>query len=316
MVPYVVRSFVRALQLVRQGRPDYNLSHFIFPDGVVCLALKRLVGLPYVVTAHGSDVPGYNPHRFTRLHRLLQPFWRLVVRNATCIVCPSATVQTLVGEACPAARTVIIPNGIDVHRFNPERPKQARILVVCRMLERKGVQYLLDAVAGLEMSFELHVVGDGPYLPTLRAIARRSGVNVVFHGALANDSDELRELYETSRIFAFVSLMENFPLVLLEAMAAGAAIVTTSGTGCAEVVGEDAILVPVRDAQATRQALTRLMADPALCETLGRNARRRVERLYAWDKVMRQYLSVLASLAEPTLSSKPTWASLGTAWRR
>jgi glycosyltransferase involved in cell wall biosynthesis len=287
MAPYVVLALARSLRLVRNGRHDVNLSHFLLPDGLVCLALERLTGLPYVVTAHGSDVPGYNPHRFTALHRLLRPLWRLVARRAAWIVCPSDTVRRLVLDACPDARTTVIPNGIDPDRFAPDRPKQPRILAVARMLERKGVQYLIQALADLDAPFALHVVGDGPYLPALRDLARRRCVRVVFHGAVANDSPVLRELYETSRIFALPSTMENFPVVLLEAMAAGAAILTTAGTGCAEVVGDGALLVPAGDVDATRQALARLMGDAALCGTLGRTARQRVERLFAWDVVAR-----------------------------
>ena len=82
MAAYVALAFVRSLRLVRNGRHEVNLSRFLLPDGVVCLALKALTGLPYIVTAHGSDVPGYNPHRFTALHRLLRPLWRLVARRA------------------------------------------------------------------------------------------------------------------------------------------------------------------------------------------------------------------------------------------
>jgi glycosyltransferase involved in cell wall biosynthesis len=301
MMPYLARSFLKAWQIVQARRPDFNLSHFLFPDGVTCLLLKKALGLPYVVTAHGSDVPGYNPHRFKLLHRLLKPVWRVVARNAAMIVCPSAVIQELVHAECPSARTTVIPNGIDPGKFVPDRPKKPRILTVARMVERKGVQYLIEALAGLDAPFELHVVGDGPYLPTLRDLAEQRRVDVVFHGALPNTSAELKELYETSRIFAFVSTMENFPLVLLEAMTAGCAIVTTSGTGCAEAVGNAAVLVPTADVEATRQALVQLMEDEALCAALGRNARARVDEQYAWDIVVRQYVEVLESMRAPAM---------------
>jgi glycosyltransferase involved in cell wall biosynthesis len=304
MMPYLARSFLKAWQLVQAKRPDFNLSHFLFPDGVTCLLLKKFLGLPYVVTAHGSDVPGYNPHRFKLLHRLLKPVWRIVARNAAMIVCPSAVIQTLVQAECPSARTTVIPNGIDPAKFVPDRPKKPRILTVARMVERKGVQYLIEALAELDAPFELHVVGDGPYLPTLRELAVQRRVDVVFHGALPNTSQELKDLYETSRIFAFVSTMENFPLVLLEAMTAGCAIVTTSGTGCAEAVGNAALLVPPADVEATRHALIQLMEDKMLCTTLGRNARRRVDERYAWDIVVRQYAEVLEPGQEAVSATK------------
>jgi glycosyltransferase involved in cell wall biosynthesis len=158
------------------------------------------------------------------------------------------------------------------------------------------VQYLIEALAGLPRSFELHVVGDGRYLPPLRALAdARQAARVVFHGALRDDSAELRELYKTSRIFAFTSEAENFPIVLLEAMAAGCAIVTSAGTGCAEVVGDEALLVTAGDVAMTRAALARLMNDPALCTTMGLQARQRVERLFAWESVTRRYVALLDS---------------------
>jgi glycosyltransferase involved in cell wall biosynthesis len=302
MMPYIVRCLFTSLRLIRAKRPDFNLSHFLLPDGIVCLLLKKFTGLPYAITAHGSDVPGYNPHRFRLLHVLLRPAWRVVARNAKVIVCPSVVIQDLVRTECPNARTIVIPNGIDPGRFTPDRPKKPRILAVSRIVERKGVQYLIEALAGLDKPFELHVVGDGPYLPTLRELAAQRQVDVVFHGALSNTSEELKELYETSRIFGFVSTMENFPLVLLEAMTAGCAIVTTSGTGCAEAVGNDAVLVPPADVEATRQALVQLMEDPDLCAALGRNARARVEERYAWDIVVRQYVDVLEPVIRTALT--------------
>lgn len=295
MLPYIMHSVVHALRLVRRQRYDHNLSHFVFPDGLACLAVKWSTGLPYVVIAHGSDVPGYNPHRFKLLHGILRPLWRLIVHNAATIVCPSQAVRDLVRSVSPNAKTVLIPNGIEPERFVPDRPKSDRILVVTRMLQRKGVQHLIEALAGLPGSFELHVAGDGPYLPTLRALAASKQVNVVFHGALPNDSADLRHLYETSRIFAFTSEMENFPMVLLEAMAAGCAIVTSSGNGCAEAVGDEALLVTPGDVPATRSALARLMADPGLCARMGIGARRRVEEHFAWNRIVQRYIALLES---------------------
>ena len=133
--------------------------------------------------------------------------------------------------------TTVIPNGIDedpTASYGGE--KKRRILVVTRMFERKGIQYFLRALQGMKLHHEVHVVGDGPYLPTLRALAEELGVDARFWGWLDRGSAELRNLYDSAEIYVFPSEAENFPLVLLEAMRAGAAIITTKGTGCAEVV--------------------------------------------------------------------------------
>jgi glycosyltransferase involved in cell wall biosynthesis len=215
------------------------------------------------------------------------------VGSAAEIVCPSRSLESLVVQQAPAARVSIIPNGIDPGKLLASRPKQPRrILVVARMLRRKGVRYVLEALQGDPGEYELNVVGDGPEFPALRSLAERLGVKAQFTGWLDNASPELRGLYETSSVFVLASEAENFPVVLLEAMAAGLAIVTTHATGCAEVVGDAALLVPPRDAPALRAALRRLLADDALCSELGRAARARLDACYAWPAVVRRYLEV------------------------
>ncbi len=292
MLTYCVTALFTTLRLMYRERYDVYHPHFIFPDGLVSLALRLLTGCRYVVTAHGSDVPNYNPDRFKLLHKLLTPVWRIAVRGAECIVCPSETLAEKVTAASSRARTAWIPNGFEVGRFRPDRPKQNRILVVSRMFERKGVQYLIEALAGLRLDHEVHIVGDGPYLPTLRELARRSSTEIKFWGWLENDSAELRELYETSQLFVFTSAEENFPIVLLEAMAAGMAIITTSGTGCAEVVGDTGRLVAAKDPEAIRRALLELTGDPKLCRRLGRDARRRIDDNFTWRSVAERHLDL------------------------
>lgn len=293
MASYLACAVPVLAGLVRKKRYDLNHTHFIFPDGILSYLLKMATGLPYVITAHGSDVPGYNPDRFRTQHKLYLPLWKAVVAGAECIVCPSETLDSLIRRHKPDAKTEVIPNGFNVDRLSPRRNKERRVLVVTRMLERKGVQFILEALRGLDHGFEVNIVGEGPYLATLRQLAARLGVEVRFHGWLDNDSAEIRDLFESSSIFVFPSEAENFPIVLLEAMAAGMAIITTSGTGCAEVVGDSAILVTPRDADGIRSALLSLFGDPARCSSLGASARKRVEENFRWSVVADRYSNVL-----------------------
>jgi glycosyltransferase involved in cell wall biosynthesis len=271
---YLAAAMPYALRLARSRRYDVVHAHFILPDGVAALFLRQRLGLPYVITSHGSDVPGYNPHRFRYAHRLLAPMWQEIVAGAERIVCPSERQEALVLRSQPHARTLVIPNGIDgidgigAAAYNDE--KQPRVLVVTRMVERKGVQYFLRALEGGWLQREVHIAGDGPYLPTVKALAEELRLDVRFWGWLEPGSDELLRLYATSQIYVFPSEVENFPLVLLEAMRAGAAIITTKGTGCAEVVGEAALLVEPRNPDAIRAALQRLVGDAECYPSAGR----------------------------------------------
>jgi glycosyltransferase involved in cell wall biosynthesis len=292
---YLAAALPYVLRLARRRQYDVNHTHFILPDGVLSMVLRRVTGLPYVITSHGSDVPGYNPHRFRLAHRALAPVWRAVVERSGGIISPSETLEGLVLEAKPDARTVVIPNGITVGPPRQATTRESKILVVTRMLERKGVQYVLEALAGGMFGHEVEIVGDGPYLPTLERLAEELAVPVRFHGWLDRSSPELKRLYETSQIYVFPSEAENFPIVLLEAMRAGTAIITTAGTGCAEVVGDTALLVPPRDPAAIREALSRLTADPELCRQLGEAARARLEENFTWRAIARRHTAYYAA---------------------
>jgi glycosyltransferase involved in cell wall biosynthesis len=215
MIPYVMIAPWRIIHMARQGNYRFSHVHFIYPDGVVAWLTKRFTGLPYLITAHGSDVPGYNPNRFRLLHVLLKPVWRRITTDADLIICPSAAIESLIKASNPRARTEIIPNGIDLEKFHPQPKVPKRLLVVTRMFERKGVQFLLKALQSMPDEFDVHVVGDGPYLETLKSLAGELGVRAKFYGYMDNDSADLRNLYETASIFVFTYESENFPIVLL-----------------------------------------------------------------------------------------------------
>lgn len=289
MLLYILRALPIVLRLVRERRYEINHTHFIFPDGVLAMVLARTRGLKYIVTAHGSDVPGYNPDRFKLLHRLLKPLWNAVVRNTEAVLCPSEYLKRLLLDSAPEARCQVIPNGINVTRYSPGGVRRKRILVISRMVERKGVQFLLQALAGLEHEHEVCIVGDGPYLRDLRSLAADLGIKVIFTGFIDNETRRFRELLETSSIFVFTSSKENFPMVLLEAMSAGLCIVTSDDTGCQEVVGDAAIKIPSENASAIRAVLVELMQDPARCEALGLAARARAEDFFTDDRIADQY---------------------------
>jgi glycosyltransferase involved in cell wall biosynthesis len=313
MIPYVIVAPWRIIRQCRSQQYVINHVHFIYPDGIVAYVVKRLTGLPYVITAHGSDVPGYNPDRFKLLHRLLLPVWKRVTNDTSLILCPSASIEGLIKASNPKARTRVIPNAIATDKFPPGAKQPRRLLVVTRFFERKGVQYVVRALAQMDGVFDVHIVGEGPYLETVKNLARELHVTAKFWGYLDNDSAQLQELYRSAAIFALTSEAENFPIVLLEAMTAGAAIITTHGTGCQEVVGDAALLVPVRDAPAIAAALSRLVSSPDLVERLGNEARARAVSLFGWDGVIDRYLDVYREFGSAALSCEAPAQRGGTA---
>ncbi len=302
LLAYAVAMLVALLRERPDRAADLAHVHFLLPDGLVAWLMRRLTGMRFVATAHGSDVPGYNPHRFRLAHGLAAPLWRRIVASADRIVCASMGLRDSIVAAAPEAVPVVIPNGLDGTRFRPGGPRRLGILGVTRLFERKGLHHLLDAAAELQEPVPIDIVGAGPERAALEAQAGRLGLPVTFHGWLDNADDALRDLLEETAIFVLPSSAENFPVSLLEAMAAGMAIVTTADTGCAEVVGDAALLVPSGDVPALGAALDRLIGDPALRERLGARARRHFEEAFTWRRVAatheRLYREVLAERAK------------------
>ncbi len=261
-------AYRAGLEMIKETGYDLIHCHFVVPSGIVAAALSRKSAIPFVLTAHGSDIPSYNPDRFRVMHALIRPAWKSILRRASAITTPSAFLGNLL-QSYMEVPVEIIPNS-----FSAEPclgiARRNRVLAVSRLFERKGIQYLIDAFRELQTDWELVVAGDGPYLETLHNRAAGAGVNVTFTGFLK--SDELSELYESAKIFVLPSLRENFPVVLLEAMAAGCAIITTSGSGCEEVVGDAGVIVEPQSADALGHSLRLLIENDGEIERLGRLA--------------------------------------------
>jgi len=284
LISQVLPSYKKAVELIKKKEYDINHTHFIVPSGLVSYLIRRKTGLPYVITAHGSDVAGYNPDRFKLMHSLMGPLWRTIARNSSAITSPSNFVRDLILKKLDIPVDVI-PNGFDL-RAMPDMRKENRILVVSRMFERKGVQHFLKALHGMQTDWEVWIVGDGPYLPALKELAQKLNLQVKFFGQIPYD--QIYQFYMTSKIYVFPSRVENFPVVLLEAMAARCAVITTTAFGCAEVVGDAAIKVEPGSIKPLRHALTTLIDDQQEIEKLTKIGLEQVEK-FAWPIVINKF---------------------------
>ncbi len=172
-------------------------------------------------------------------------------------------------------------------------PGRFVVLAVARFYRRKRMDLLLEAARMLEdriPGFELRIVGDGPEGRRLRGLAPRSAkfLGTVSRRALALE-------YKRSDVFCLPSVQEGFGIVLLEAMAAGCAIVAASASAVPEVVPH-ALLAAPDDAGALAQALHAAWGDPALRQTIAQAGREHVQR-YDAPVVAAQFLEALEGLS-------------------
>jgi glycosyltransferase involved in cell wall biosynthesis len=291
MLSFCLNALPLLYKLTKKNTYSLNHTHFIFPSGIIAYLLRKMTGLPYIITAHGSDVQGYNPHRFRAEHKMLKPLWKRVVHDAKEIVSPSQSLRALINCHYGEKPVTVIPNAVDINAFRPMK-KEKNILMVSRLLERKGFQFAIQALAEIDTDFKATIVGDGPFCNALKQLARDKSVDLRFTGWLDNKSEELHELYEKASIFILPSEIENFSIALVEAMASGAAIITSDSGGCPEVVGDTALLVKPRNVRDIKENLIRLIDDGDLRSELGRKARKRVENNFTWQSVAKKYEKV------------------------
>jgi glycosyltransferase involved in cell wall biosynthesis len=305
MATYVVSGTAKAATLAARNRYDVCNAHFIFPTGPIAYTIRRLRGLPYVLTARGSDVPGHNPNRFRFDHQLLRPVWRGLVRDADAVVAVSRHLASRIEANAPGVVVRTIPNGCSPLGPGGESPHaveaggrngKMRVLMVTRLHEFKGVQYLLEAASRVSLDLEVDIVGDGPYRSTLETQAARIGKPVRFWGWLDRSSPEMWRLYRESSVFVFPSEREGSPTVVQEAMSAGLAVVAADAAGTPEVVGDAGILVSPKDPAGIADALVRLASDPVLVHDLGERARSRVLQEFDWRELARRYVDLYADV--------------------
>jgi glycosyltransferase involved in cell wall biosynthesis len=292
---YLVSAYFKARRLILKEHYDICHTHFIIPTGVLSYVFKRQYKLPYVITSHGSDVLGYGK-RFRLLYPILTKSWKAILRNAQLVTSPShflaEAIVAAYGNPTIPASPLIIPNGIDTKAISV-RPKKNIIFSSGRLLPNKGFQYLIEAVAREDCGYEVHIAGDGPIRAQLEEQASHSKTKIIFHGWLLNTDEEYRNLLETAAIFVLASDKENASIVLLEALAAGSAVITTSGSGTAETVGNEGLLFAPRDVVALRGHLTRLINDDTFRCELQQRSRHRAECVYDWNAILTIYQQIL-----------------------
>jgi phosphatidylinositol alpha-mannosyltransferase len=276
-------------------REAFDLIHVHEPFmPMLSLAALRAAGVPVVGTFHARNESALGYRLF---RRALQPYAAKLTKRIAVSRAARDTVAKHLGGTYE-----IIPNGVDVARFASAEPipelsdGRLNVLFVGRLEPRKGARYLLRALPALRAALpdsRVTFVGGGPLSGYYRSHVPRSCVGyATFAGRVS--ADMLPRYFKTADVYCSPATGgESFGIVLLEAMAAGAAIVASNIEGYRDVVshGETGILVPPRDPGALADAVIRVGRDESLRGALVGAARRAVER-YSWGRVTQEILGV------------------------
>lgn len=259
------------------------------------------LSLAVLQASHTTNVGTFHTFRRSTLaYFSAKPFLQYFFRKLHGRIAVSECARDFVAEHFPGQYR-IIPNGIDFEQFNRPAPPIAElrdgrlnVLFLGRLEKRKGLSDLLRAWGTVREAVpeaRLIVVGAGRGLKHYQKfMGGRDSADIVFTGFVSNE-DRIR-YYQSADLFCAPSTgQESFGIVLLEAMAAGRAIVATDIPGYREIIsdGNQALLVPPKNAERLAEALVRALRDPDLRARLGDHGQR-TARDYTWRRVAAQVL--------------------------
>jgi glycosyltransferase involved in cell wall biosynthesis len=292
---------------VRRHRIDAILAQDPLLGGLSGVAVGRALGVPVMLEVHTDlwfDLAASAAPR----ERILGELAMHALRTASLVRTSGPRLTgRLAGAGVDPARLRHVPYRVDTEFFAPDggdRRSPGRgvtAVSVGRFVAQKGYLQLLDAVSAIP-GLRLVLAGGGPLEPQLRARVAQLGLGdrVELRGWISREQQ--RDLLRSADLYLQPSapnLGEWMPRTILEAMAVGLPVLATDVGGISDVVvdGEVGLLAPHSDPAALTAALTALAADEALRARLGRGARRRALREYAWEPSFDRYRSALADLA-------------------
>jgi glycosyltransferase involved in cell wall biosynthesis len=298
-------AVARLARHLRRGRYDILHCHLSLADAVGRIA-GAIARVPVMVTTeHGKHLWKSRPHLL--LERLLLP-----VTDARICVSRDIIEIRRRSEGTPEEKLIYIPNAVDtaavrrsvraksdVMREFGWGPDNRLLLAVGRLVPAKSYATLAETLSilrGRHPDARCLIVGEGRAEEDVRSAVDRFAVGDIVK--LAGSRTDVPDLLAAADIFVLTSIREGLPVSLLEAMAAGKAIVGTSVGGIPDAItdGETGLLVPPGNPAAVAAAVSRLLGDPTLRESLGQAAMRVAEERFSVDHQARSIGEVYETL--------------------
>lgn len=310
-----VSTIGRLARLIRTLNCDVVHTHLWNADVLGGIA-ARLTGVPVVATVHGAyflpiGISGVRRVRrmgMSRIYRSIYYLFDTVVAASNYV---AGDLLERPGIPAPASRLQVVHNGLDLGRLERmagdrgpavrTSQRRPRILTLANFFPIKGQEWLIRAVPGVAAQFpnvEFVMAGEGESLPALRRLATALGVErfISFPGSIDNPVAALLD----SDLFVLPSISEGLSIALLEALAMGVPVLSTTGGGTPEVVrdGETGRLVPPADAPALGAAIIELLSDRAKAAGFAEAGRALVRRQFACERMVGEMSAIYTRLAE------------------
>jgi glycosyltransferase involved in cell wall biosynthesis len=300
-VAHAIRIEEAAARLIREEKIDVVHSHFGWPGGFGGSLAAQATGVPLVASIRGMDVLVRPELKYgLRLDAAYDAALRHLLETASRVLTATAFMRdTTVALSADPGNIQILQKGVDTSRFVPPQDRGdakallglsgAVVLAVGALKRRKGFDTVIDGVAHLGRSdVTLVICGEGEERTALARRTESAGLSsqVRFEGHVSRG--RISEYFAAADVFVHAAELEAAGNVVLEALAAGCAVVVTDSGGPSEYVedGCNGFVIPVGDARALASRLEALLGSEPLRAGLAREGRRRVEQRHAYARMM------------------------------
>jgi glycosyltransferase involved in cell wall biosynthesis len=266
MAAYVLAGLWAGSRFIRRSHPDVIHVHFAVPAGALAWILSRLSGIPYVLTVHLGDVPGGVAEKTSGWFRWVYPFTRLIWRDASHIAAVSEFTRGLALQKYDQ-QIQVIPNGVDTNALKPDRiclNDPPRVVFAGRFMPQKNPLQVVHTLNELrDLPWQCVMIGDGPLLEDVKRAVAEMDLRERFQFPGWLQGAEVLRWFDQSDILFMPSLSEGLPVVGVEALAKGLAIVASQVGGFVDIVEHETngYLIEQADARAFSSALQKLLSD-------------------------------------------------------
>lgn len=305
MADYLLKAWPQVKHLEKEHHFDICQVFFGIPGGPLGYFLKKKFKVPYIIRFGGGDIPGFQD-RFALVYKVIGPFLKVIWNNAEALIANSEGLQKMALDFYNRNEVGIINNGVDITKFYPDESKshvkdveEINILFVSRLIERKGLQYIIPKLRELQKvsgkKIHLTIVGDGPYRKDLEKLAMENDCErmITFEGQ--KEKDELLFFYQNADIFILPSKKEGMPNVVLEAMASGLPIIMTPCEGSKELVVDNGYITQIDD-MGDRILDLCIYKDKRI--KMAQNSLVHVYKNFQWESIGNKYIELMKDIVD------------------
>jgi len=296
-------------------RSIYQFLKFLFRDEPEILHVHCATGISFyrssayiiysvinwnckvVLHIHGSDFDDF----LEKSSIIEEKYIRYVFRCTDGIITLSENWKNLVSEYCSLDTISILPNAVDVDNYDPEiAPTDTNLVFISHLTERKGVNELVESIHSLDKEtlehFTIKIAGNGPLKQKIESLESNSA-NIEYLGYVSEERKI--KLLNQGSVFVLPSHAEGLPFAILEAMAGGNAIISTTVGSIPEVINdEQGVLVSPASSGELKSAIEDLARSPEDIESMSRTNLEQAKKNYSWDSVKQDLISIYSKIEE------------------